>query len=237
MQIDWNIPGAADRRRFLTTAASLSGLALASCAAGSSRSRETQEHAEGSDEGAEVTPGEDLMQEHGVVERILLLYDESARRIERGEPADAGVVGHAAEIVRTFVEDYHERTEEEFVFPRLEKAGREVELVAILKRQHERGREVTKEILRLAPSKPGPELASLLRGFARMYRPHAAREDTVLFPAFRELVSGAEYRELGEQFEEREHRQLGEHGFEGAVADVARLEATLRIGDLATFTA
>lgn len=32
-------------------------------------------------------------------------------------------------------------------------------------------------------------LATALRTFVRMYRPHAAREETVLFPAFRKLVS------------------------------------------------
>jgi hypothetical protein len=69
-----------------------------------------------------------------------------------------------------------------------------------------------------------------------MYRPHAAREDTVLFPAFREVVGGAAYRELGEQFEHQEHARFGEHGFENAVAEVARLEGALGIGDLAQFT-
>jgi hypothetical protein len=31
-------------------------------------------------------------------------------------------------------------------------------------------------------------LAQTLRSFQRMYRPHAAREDTALFPAFRAVV-------------------------------------------------
>jgi hypothetical protein len=69
-----------------------------------------------------------------------------------------------------------------------------------------------------------------------MYRPHAAREDTVLFPAFRELLGGDAYRELGEQLEDGEHARFGEHGFENTVAEVARLEATLGIADLAQFT-
>ena len=33
----------------------------------------------------------------------------------------------------------------------------------------------------------------------------SAREDTVLFPAFRELVSSNEYYALGEDLEKREH--------------------------------
>ena len=69
-----------------------------------------------------------------------------------------------------------------------------------------------------------------------MYRPHAAREDTVLFPAFRSLLGRDAYRELGERFEEQEHARFGKHGFEDTVKEVARLEAALEIGDLASFT-
>lgn len=171
-----------------------------------------------------------------MLERILLVYDEAAGRIERGEQLDLAVLTSAAAIVRRFVEDYHEKLEEQFVFPRLQKANRETELVAVLLRQHQRGREVTDDIVRRAGAAVSPELAQVLRGFARMYRPHAAREDTVLFPAFRDVVGRASYHELGEQFEDHEHQLFGEHGFEDTVAEVARLEAALGIGDLASFT-
>jgi hemerythrin-like domain-containing protein len=186
---------------------------------------------------AEVTPGEDLMQEHGVLERILLIYQEVARRIERDETVDVGVVTSAAAIIRRFVEDYHEHLEEQFVFPRMETARREVELVAILRAQHKRGREVTDEVARIASTKRATsQLAQLLLGFQSMYRPHAAREDTVLFPSFRAVVGAFAYRELGEQFEDEEHARFGEHGFEATVGEVARLETALGIGDLARFT-
>ena len=69
-----------------------------------------------------------------------------------------------------------------------------------------------------------------------MYRPHAAREDTVLFPAFRDVVGRAAYRELGEEFEEKEHARFGEHGFRAVVGEVADLERALGIDDLASFT-
>lgn len=224
----------AARRRFLVGAASAWGLALTGCRAALPRTGGRAEESEGA---VEVTPGEDLMQEHGVLERILLLYGEAARRIEDAEPLDPGVVNGGAGIVRRFIEDYHEMLEEEFVFPRLEGAGQELPLVAVLRLQHQRGRELTTEIARLSSGKATPELALALRRFERMYRPHAAREETVLFPAFRKIVGGAAYRELGEEFEEREHERLGEHGFEGAVAEVARLEEALDIADLSRFTA
>jgi hypothetical protein len=68
-----------------------------------------------------------------------------------------------------------------------------------------------------------------------MYRPHAAREDTVVFPALRGALGKSEIDELGEAFEDEEHRRFGEHGFEGIVAEVAAIEASLGIADLAAF--
>lgn len=225
-----------DRRELLRTIASAAGLALTACAtAGSAQavraSTKEKEHGE-----AEVTPGEDLMQEHGILERVLLIYDEAARRIEQTEQLDVTVVSSAAGIIRHFVEDYHEKLEEQFVFPRLQSAHREVELVTTLLRQHQRGREVTDDIVRRAGAAPTLELAKTLRSFAHMYRPHVAREDTVLFPAFRDVVGRAGYLELGEQFEDKEHELFGEHGFEKTVSDIEQLEIRLGIADLAKFT-
>lgn len=226
-----------DRRRFLRCGLSAAALGLAGCAV-AARSRGGA--AALSDETAgdtEVTPGEDLMQEHGVLERILLVYGEAGRRIERHAPLDVEVVARAADLVRRFVEDYHERLEEDLVFPRLERAGCEVALVGILRRQHRGGRELTDEVLRLVRAHAASaDLLRVLRSFERMYRPHAAREDTVLFPAFRRVVGAGAYRELGERFEAREHAVVGADGFEHAVAQVARLETALGIADLAQFT-
>jgi hemerythrin-like domain-containing protein len=226
-----------ERRTFLHLAAATGGLALVGCAtAGAARAGHAAPAGKGEGE-AEVTPGEDLMQEHGALERILLVYDEAAHRIEVGQAFDLAVLTNAAGIVRRFVEDYHEKLEEQFVFPRLQAAHRETELVATLLQQHQRGRQLTDDIVRRAGVGASVELAQLLRNFIRMYRPHAAREETVVFPAFREVVGRSAYRELGEQFEEKEHELFGEHGFEHNVAEIARIESALGIHDLARFTA
>ena len=115
------------------------------------------------------------------------------------------------------------------------------DLVTVLRTQHKAGRDVTADVLKLAKgplrtSADRQHLAGRLHAFTRMYRPHAAREDTVLFPAFHELVGQKAYMELGDQFEDREKHVLGESGFEGAVKEVAKLEAALSIHDLARFT-
>jgi len=72
--------------------------------------------------------------------------------------------------------------------------------------------------------------------FNGMYRPHESREDTVLFPAIRKIVSRNEYFALGEDFEHKEHELFGEDGFDSMVGKVAGIEKQLGIYDLAQFT-
>ena len=116
-----------------------------------------------------------------------------------------------------------------------------VDLVTILRRQHAAGRKITDFLLsQTAASAPGPgegqKLAANLRAFTRMYRPHAAREDTVLFPAFRAVVSPQEFLELGDKFEDTEEARFGKGGYEKIVAQVADLEKTLGLEKLSQFT-
>lgn len=190
----------------------------------------------------EVAPAEDLMREHGVLNRILLVYEEAIRRLEAGVELPSDAVSSAAGIVRRFIEEYHEKLEEDHLFPRFEKAGTLADLVAVLRAQHEAGRRVTGDVLSLTGSAMSGDarsrqtLVSRLRSFIRMYRPHEAREDTILFPALHRLIPEREYRALGDQFERREHELFGERGFEGIVDDVAAIEKSLGIYELAQFT-
>ena len=196
----------------------------------------------GTDEG--VSPPEDLMREHGVLRRVLLIYDEILwRRLAHDEAFPPEVLLASARVIRRFIEDYHEKLEEEFIFPRFRSAATSIELVDTLLAQHRAGRALTDAILvranHQALANPGEraKLMAALRLFARMYRPHAAREDTVLFPSLRSIVSAHEFYALGEEFEDREHDLFGKDGFESVVAQVAELERKLGIGELDSFTA
>lgn len=191
----------------------------------------------------EVSPSEDLMREHGVLKRIMLVYDEAGRRLRSSHgdvPPDA--IHQSASLIRTFIEDYHEKLEEDFLFPRYRKANVLVDLVDVLTTQHKAGRRVTEEVLKLAThgalkdDADRKKLAALLHQFNRMYAPHEAREDTVLFPALRRIVAPNEYDALGEDFERKEHALFGKDGFEGIVDKVAGIEKKLGIYDLAQFT-
>ncbi|MCW8397307.1 hemerythrin domain-containing protein [Legionella sp. PATHC038] len=188
----------------------------------------------------DVSPDEDLMREHGVLRRIMLIYREAINRIEKERDLNPVLINKSATIIRQFIEEYHEQLEENFLFPRFEKAGLLVDLVATLKTQHQAGRKLTNYILETTRAKSSKshdkKLIEVLYQFINMYEPHAAREDTVLFPAFKSIVSDSEYQELGEKFEDEEHKRFGTKGFEGIVSQVAEIEKELNIYNLAQFT-
>src|SRR5690349_22680942 len=79
------------------------------------------------DEG--VTAPEDLMKEHGVLNRCLLIYEEAMRRLRNREEISPEVFNHTAQLIRTFVEEYHEKNEENYIFPVFEHAGKLTSLV------------------------------------------------------------------------------------------------------------
>ena len=192
-------------------------------------------------EGQEVSPPEDLMQEHGLLNRILLIYDTCRSHLVNHTAFPKDALGNAANIIRTFVEDYHEKQEEQYLFPRFQKANQLTDLVNVLLQQHQAGRRLTDQIMQLTKSQTVTEadnqkLIQLLTSFNTMYRPHEAREDTVLFPAFRKIVSRHEYDSLGEEFENNEHKLFGKDGFETMVGKVADIEKSLGIYDLSQFT-
>ena len=182
------------------------------------------------------------MREHGVLKRVLLVYREGTRRLDAKEDLSPDTIAEAAAIIRTFIEDYHEKLEEDFLFPRFRKANMHVDLVEVLAAQHQAGRRVTDQTMQLATPRAirNPDdrrrLTYSLRAFIRMYEPHEAREDTVLFPALRKIVTRHEYDTLGEDFEKKEHELFGEEGFEKMVDRVAAIEKRLGIYDLAQFT-
>ena len=109
MQTDWkdkNTPEKVrdnERREFLKkgvlcgTLASIAGLSsLTGC------NGEVEE---------DISPAEDLMREHGILNRILLIYATCKLHLINEEKFPADVLHNSAVIIRDFIEDYHENLE------------------------------------------------------------------------------------------------------------------------------
>jgi len=198
----------------------------------------------GGDKEPEVTATEDLMREHGVIRRALLVYYEVIPKLRQNAASvDAAQLRKTAQLFRTFGEDYHERMlEEQHIFPLVRKQGTELKGYAdILTEQHNRGREITDYVLAVTnggkiSSAHAEPLAKVFETFVLMYQNHAAREDTIIFPAWKKNFTDKQLDEIGDEFEDIEHKMFGKDGFEDAEKKISGVEAALGFADLAQFT-
>src|SRR6266498_759875 len=239
------------RREFLvTSAAAGTALVLSSCARPNNPRTERVEKQsvakeDESENGSEVTATEDLMREHGVLRRVLLVYSSAAVKL-RGNPTAVppDALQKTAKLFRSFGEEYHEKKlEEAYIFPADKTAGGDAATYPdILVVQHNRGREITDYIINLTvgtklDSGKAQQLAAVLDAFVFMYRNHAAREDTIIFPAWKGTMTEQQLDEMGEKFEDIEKAQFGDDGFEDAVKQISEIESSLNLTDISQFTA
>src|SRR5437879_8848568 len=184
-----------------------------------------------------------------MLEQVLMLrslldhFDSIPKLRQSPSSLDPAALHRTAELFRTFGEDYHERMlEEQHIFPVVRKQGGELQKYAdILIAQHNRGREITDYVLavtngpKISAANAEP-LAKVFDSFVLMYANHAAREDTVVFPAWKKNFSNKQLDEISDQFEEIEHKMFGKDGFEDAEKKIADVEIALGFNDLAQFT-
>ncbi|OLE33974.1 MAG: hypothetical protein AUG47_02380 [Alphaproteobacteria bacterium 13_1_20CM_3_64_12] len=208
----------ASRRRLV---AGLSGIVLVAGSAGAALAAKKEPKAPPPPPEKKVGAIEELMRQHGVLRRVLLVYRQSAAQLRGGGKLDPKLLRQAAQLFRDFGENFHERMlEQAYVFPTLRKAeSPAAALDNTLVTQHDRGREIT-EYIRTVTGKgtigDAEVMARALESYVVMYANHAAREDTIVFPAW---------------------RQFGKDGFEATVKTVAAVEEALGYADLAQFTA
>lgn len=178
---------------------------------------------------------EDLMREHGILNRILLIYQAVIDKIKHKQEYPLSALAQSVEIIQLFIEGHHERMEEDYIFPLFEKHKKELAMIATLKQQHIQGREITANIQSILDGDNAHDHAvqlkikHLLEEFIDMYRPHEAREDTEIFPMVRSFLTEKEFEELSEKFEQFEHQLLGEHGLENIMKKIHTIEKNLNI--------
>jgi hemerythrin-like domain-containing protein len=241
-----------NRRNFLACTGALGAGLLLSGGCAVNRSFAAQKAFPNEGEGhmkIEVTAIEDLMREHGILRRILFVYSEAAGKLRQTsassvepEPAKSlyEPLHEAAKLFRDFGENYHEKAlEENYIFPAISKIPGEIAALSeILITQHKRGMEITDYVLAATngSGKDIQRLTSVIETFVRMYRAHTAREDTIVFPAWKQTLDSQQYHEMSEKFEEIEHKQFGEEGFNSIVSQITAIEKQLNLYDLSQFT-
>ncbi len=219
-----------DRRRFLSYIPATT-VALVSVIGTSGTSASTQD-------APAVGSIETLMRGHGLLMRAIIIYDVVREKLTKSEETEPSLILKTTAVIHNYLQDYHENMEERFIFKPMEKAQIQFSSIQDLKIQHGTGHELIKRITNLVKTgKLNAELAGYLESFGRMYKYHAAWEDTVVFPAFDALEKRSELAELAATFELEEKSILGQTGFASFLNDIASVEKQLGIYGLSAWTA
>lgn len=176
-----------------------------------------------------ISPTEDLMREHGILNRLMLIYEKLLSQPQ------IDLFQAVAKIVRNFIHDYHEILEEKYIFSLVQQRTKNPHiqlLVNQLINQHQIARQLTSNILGTQSIK---NIENYAIKFVTMYRAHESREDTEIFTEFNNLSKNKERLQFGEIFEQTEDEKFGEHGFQSILDAVITLEKFLQINSITSY--
>jgi hemerythrin-like domain-containing protein len=191
----------------------------------------------------QLTPMEDLTRQHALVSRVLTVYQMTVRQTGGVgmSPPPMQAIATATEMIRSAVDDFHVRLEEDYLFPLIQKTGKMGDLLSTLREQHAAGRRLTDVILQLTSGEAGgtPNMEALSRNilaYLNWIRPHTAFEESMLYPQIRATLPDRDYEQLQKTFAETTRKKLGTEGFNGLLQKVTELEKSVGVTSLAQWT-
>jgi hemerythrin-like domain-containing protein len=189
-----------------------------------------------------VSPMEILSRGHAIMERLMIAMESIVARLIDDPGTDVFPLNHAAVAIKEFGAAHHMADEERYLFPKLREAGVMERLIGTLEVQHDRARSITDRLITLTCTGhiddigQRNEIAELCMGFIVMYRAHAAREETVLFPAFYEVATENYVDNIGMRMRDEERTLMGDPGLRKLMDNLHRIEAKAGTAELARFT-
>jgi hemerythrin-like domain-containing protein len=172
-----------------------------------------------------------LREEHEVIVKVLDGLEAMLERIQKGGPADPGLLEEAVHFIHGFADGCHHEKEEEMLFPALEAAGVPVQggPVGVMLAEHEEGREyargIAEGIAALAGGSDAGRRKVLDNGWAyiQLLRAHIMKENEILFPLADRAISPDAMHGLTHAFEDAEAR-FGEEKRAGFLALADKIE-------------
>ncbi|MGB9905671.1 MAG: hemerythrin domain-containing protein, partial [Desulfotomaculales bacterium] len=143
-----------------------------------------------------------LDHEHRLIEKVLEILQKEAEKLKdnRGDPE---VIAAALDFFSGFADGCHHRKEERVLFPLLEERGipKEGGPIGVMLREHEEGRRLIARMREAAARKDRAQLAEAAGAYVELLKGHIWKEDDVLYPAGKKVLTADDARNLVEGFE------------------------------------
>ncbi len=178
-----------------------------------------------------------LMDEHRVIERVLLTLATAAGRLEQGQAVRPGFFLEAADFIKGFADGCHHQKEEGVLFKAMEAAGLPSSggPVAVMLSEHEMGRAYTRAMRDAAQKLENGDqaargsLVSNARAYVELLHQHIAKEDGILYPLASRIIPPDAQERLVDDFEHVEHEETGAGVHEKYLALAKRLAKEMEV--------
>jgi hemerythrin-like domain-containing protein len=163
-----------------------------------------------------MEPLEELREEHGAVMKALSILQGLTPKLDAQSPRAEEDLRRLLEFLTVFVDQCHHAKEEAFLFPAMEKAHtRNKPLIDELIFEHEKGRMMVVtlgaalERAARGEVRDAQPLVETIQEYVPLFRTHIRKENGILFPEARELLSERDRQVMAREFEELEEKRIG----------------------------
>lgn len=185
-----------------------------------------------------LTVAEYLYKNHGLLNRMILIYEELIRRLKNNIRIGNKIVYYTAYIIKNYVENYH-KTNKIYIYPLLRTNNIEIEIIDELANLHKINKQLINHILKISENdfiSDKNELIFYMQQYIKISRYHTSREDTVIFPKFINLLDNETMIDYSWLFDEKQNEYLGLNGFNNYLNIIVSIEKYLNIHDLKEIT-
>ena len=176
-----------------------------------------------------------LVEEHTVIQRVLVALESAAGRLEGGQAVRPEFFLDTADFIGGFADGCHHKKEEGPLFESLAAFGMPVEggPIGRMLAEHEQGRAYTRAMREAAQElSAGDEsargdLVRNARSYVALLHQHIDKENGVLFPMAAQVIPPAEQEAVVERYEQVEHEETGAGVHEKYLALAEKLEAEM----------
>ena len=149
-----------------------------------------------------------LEQEHRTIEKILRVIGVLADELAENRTIDSETLGDICQFLRIYGNQCHHGKEESYLFPMLKSHGVPEEgcPLGALRHEHERSRDLTHELEQASgnyaanPHAGRPALSEVFRNLIQFYPAHIWKEEYLLFPLARKVLSVQDDERLLKEF-------------------------------------
>jgi hemerythrin-like domain-containing protein len=149
-----------------------------------------------------------LEQEHRTIEKILRVIGVLADELAEDRNIDSDILSDLCQFLRIYGHQCHHGKEESYLFPMLESHGVPEEgcPLGALRHEHERSRALTQELAQASveyaanPNAGRSALSKVFSNLMQFYPAHIWKEEYLLFPLARKVLSAEDDERLLKEF-------------------------------------